>query len=123
MPRIFNMIAAAAFVGSIGLTACNTSPNQDTYSIQQPTQQPTPLSPQPYASASSMVAPTSSLAVPAPIIAAPAPIATYTIRRGDTLWSIAKLTYSDGHRWKDIVSMNPGLNPKMMRVGQEIILP
>ena len=48
---------------------------------------------------------------------------TYTVVRHDTLWSIAKREYGNGHRWKDIVSANPGLDPNKMRVGQQILLP
>ncbi len=48
---------------------------------------------------------------------------TYTIRRGDTLWSIAKQTYGDGHRWQDIAAANPGLDPTKLRIGQVIVLP
>ena len=48
---------------------------------------------------------------------------TYTIKDGDTLWSIAQRMYGDGQRWVDIVRANPGLEPKKLRVGQEITLP
>jgi LysM repeat protein len=58
----------------------------------------------------------------APQTAAPAGD-TYTIRKGDTLWSIATRYYNDGKRWKDIVSINPGLDPTKLRVGQQIVLP
>src|SRR5690625_4332805 len=29
---------------------------------------------------------------------------TYTIKRGDTLWSIARKELGNGHKWKDIVA-------------------
>ncbi len=48
---------------------------------------------------------------------------TYTIRKGDTLWSIAQQVYGDGQRWQDIVNANPGLDPNKLRVGQKIVLP
>jgi len=57
---------------------------------------------------------------------APRPAAggrTYTVQRGDTLWSIAQRQYGNGQKWQDIVAANPGLVPEKMRVGQEIILP
>lgn len=60
-----------------------------------------------------------------PAYSAPAMAAgdSYTIRRGDTLWSIAVRYYNDGQRWKDIVDANPGLDPTKLRVGQQIVLP
>ena len=53
----------------------------------------------------------------------PVKINTYTIRRLDTLWSIAQRTYGDGKRWRDIVRANDGLDPTKLRVGQKIVLP
>lgn len=48
---------------------------------------------------------------------------SYTIQRGDTLWSIATRFYRDGHRWRDIQAANPGIQPTKLRVGQKIVLP
>lgn len=54
----------------------------------------------------------------------PTPAArTYTIRKNDTLWSLAQRFYGDGQKWVDIVNANPGINPQKLAVGQEIILP
>ncbi len=47
----------------------------------------------------------------------------YTIRKGDTLWSIAKKHLGSGKRWKEITDCNPGLNPQSLRIGQVITLP
>ncbi|MBI1337236.1 MAG: LysM peptidoglycan-binding domain-containing protein [Phycisphaera sp.] len=60
---------------------------------------------------------------PAPTDYAPSGGGTYTIRKGDTLFSIAKRTYGSGNRWRDIVAANPGLVPEKLRVGQTITLP
>ena len=57
---------------------------------------------------------------PAPV---PQAVNKYTVRRGDTLWSIALRTYGDGHRWRDIIAANPGLDPKKLRVGQTLVMP
>ena len=48
---------------------------------------------------------------------------TYTIRKGDTLWSIAQREYGDGQRWKDISAANPSVDPKKLAIGQQITLP
>lgn len=48
---------------------------------------------------------------------------TYTVRKGDTLWSIAEQAYGDGQRWRDIVDANPNLRPEELRVGQQLTLP
>ena len=48
---------------------------------------------------------------------------TYTIRRGDTLWSIANREYGNGQRWRDIAQANPSIDPQRLAIGQEILLP
>ncbi|MEX0653337.1 MAG: LysM domain-containing protein [Phycisphaeraceae bacterium] len=48
---------------------------------------------------------------------------TYTVRRGDTLWSIAHRHYGDGQRWRDIADANPGISAERLPVGAEITLP
>lgn len=56
----------------------------------------------------------------------PAPAAarkTYTIKKGDTLFSIAKANYGSGKDWQKIVAANPGLEPSKLRVGQQIVIP
>jgi len=47
----------------------------------------------------------------------------YIVKRGDTLWSIARGIYGDGQMWKQIVTVNPGLDPAKLRAGQRITLP
>jgi len=48
---------------------------------------------------------------------------TYTIRKGDTFWSIAQRIYGDGQRWRDIAQANPSVDPKKLAIGQQITLP
>jgi nucleoid-associated protein YgaU len=48
---------------------------------------------------------------------------THTVRHGETLFSIAKATYGDGKRWKEIVAANPGLSPSKLKVGQVLMIP
>lgn len=49
--------------------------------------------------------------------------ATYTVVRGDSLWTIAVRSYSDGYRWVDIARENNLLNPDVIHSGNELRLP
>ncbi len=61
---------------------------------------------------------------PAPITPAPAPQATiYTVKRGDSLWKIAKNHYGNALRWKEIAAANPNVNPNRLQLGQKLTLP
>ena len=54
----------------------------------------------------------------------PQPVSrTYTIRKGDTFWSIAQREYGNGQKWRDISAANPSVDPKKLAVGQQITLP
>lgn len=48
---------------------------------------------------------------------------TYTVRQGDTLWSIAKNHLGNGSRWREISNANNGLKPEQLKVGSAIVLP
>jgi nucleoid-associated protein YgaU len=48
---------------------------------------------------------------------------SYTVKRGDTLYAIARARYGDGKQWRKIVDANPGLQPGALKVGQTIALP
>jgi nucleoid-associated protein YgaU len=49
----------------------------------------------------------------------------YTIRRGDTLWALARRHLGDGRRYREIHTLNRKRirNPNRIRAGQRIILP
>jgi 5'-nucleotidase len=78
-----------------------------------------------------------SSAPPAPVYYEPAPALTqtppatpaaaaggnYTVRKGDTLFSIAKQKYGNGNQWQRIASANPGLSPATLKAGQTIVVP
>lgn len=47
----------------------------------------------------------------------------YSVEIGDTLQNIAYRHLGAHKRWKDILDLNPGLNPERLMPGQEIYLP
>lgn len=47
----------------------------------------------------------------------------YTIREGDTLWSIAEEKYNDGYAWVKIAEANELVNPNVIEEGQTLDLP
>ena len=72
-------------------------------------------------------------AAPAPAFETPvvteAPVAgeaaasTYTVKKGDTLFSIAREVYGKGGQWQRIASANPGLSPSTLKAGTTIAIP
>ncbi|MBL8859461.1 MAG: LysM peptidoglycan-binding domain-containing protein [Planctomycetes bacterium] len=48
---------------------------------------------------------------------------SYTIKKGDALRSIARSQLGDENRWKDIMALNPGLDPARLAIGSTIKLP
>lgn len=58
--------------------------------------------------------------------AAPKSGTTYTVVRGDTLWSIAKRFYGQGSKWPTIYEANKsviGPNPNLIFPGQVLVIP
>jgi 5'-nucleotidase / UDP-sugar diphosphatase len=47
----------------------------------------------------------------------------YVVKKGDTLYAIARTHYGDGKQWHKIAEANPGLSPSSLKVGQTITLP
>ena len=58
---------------------------------------------------------------------APAPVAStggsYTVKKGDTLYGIARQKYGDGKQWKKIAAANPGVTASSLKVGQTLVIP
>lgn len=52
-----------------------------------------------------------------------APAATYTVRKGDTLWSIAASKLGDGNRWREIATLNKLADADAIVPGQTLNLP
>lgn len=48
---------------------------------------------------------------------------TYRVRADDSLWRIADRALGNGERWKEILALNPGLDPSKLDVGTELKLP
>ena len=92
-----------------------------------------PAAPAPSAAAPIYVEPavtqTPVAAAPAPAAAAPtggaagAPSGSYTVKKGDTLFSIAKNAYGNGNQWQRIAQANPGLSPTTLKAGKTIVIP
>ena len=70
----------------------------------------------------------------APIEAEPAPVVSetpvassggnsYTVKKGDTLFSISREFYGNGGQWQRIASANPGLSPSTLKAGTTIAIP
>jgi len=59
----------------------------------------------------------------APVSAQVERVSKYTVRKGDTLFSIARRVYGDESRRRDIASANGITDANRIFVGQEIVLP
>lgn len=57
---------------------------------------------------------------PAPVVPSKPLTTPYTVKKGDTISSISYRYYL---RWQDVLAVNPGINPKLLRIGQVIQLP
>ena len=66
-------------------------------------------------------APQKSVVLESPPVEAQ-PAATYVIREGDTLADIAKKHLGSATKWEELVKLNPGINPKNLKIGQTLRL-
>jgi len=57
---------------------------------------------------------------PVPFVPSKPMTTPYTIQKGDT---ISGVSYRYSLRWQDVLAVNPGINPKQLRIGQVIQLP
>lgn len=48
---------------------------------------------------------------------------TYVVKKGDTLFRIAKEHYGSGGQWRRITEANPGLSPATLKAGQKLVMP
>ena len=49
--------------------------------------------------------------------------ATYTVKAGDSLWTISEAHYKTGYNWVDIRDANSLTNPDRIEVGQQLSVP
>jgi nucleoid-associated protein YgaU len=61
--------------------------------------------------------------IPVPEVAPAAAGAKYVVKNGDTLERIARRELGAGSRWSEIQALNPGVDPKALRIGTELALP
>ena len=47
----------------------------------------------------------------------------YTVKKGESLWSIAQSKYGNGNQWQKLCSANPGLTETNLKAGQTISIP
>ncbi len=85
-------------------------------------QQPTPTAsatptPTPTPSATPSTAPTLVPGTPVQVAIA------YTIRPGDTFWSVSRRFLGDGERYPELMAANPLVDPNQLDTGQIIIVP
>lgn len=76
----------------------------------------------PYASPNGTAAPA---AEPDEEVLAPTGQRTHTVRRGDTLYKLARQYYNDQSKWKTIYEANRSRldNPNDLKVGQDLVIP
>ena len=48
---------------------------------------------------------------------------TYTVIRGDNLWTIAVRAYGDGYRWTGIAQVNKLVHPNVIHTGNVLTIP
>jgi nucleoid-associated protein YgaU len=57
------------------------------------------------------------------ILATSTDIKKYTVKSGDSLWTIAVNQYQDGYKWTEIAKANNLVNPRLIHSGNELIIP
>ena len=45
------------------------------------------------------------------------------IKKGDTMWDLAKKYYGDPNRWKEIQAANGGVNERKLQIGSTLVIP
>jgi LysM repeat protein len=123
------LIPSIALVLAFGYGCASKKPgnsiptNQEVTDLRPLPQPPTEMAYTAAPAPEPLVTQTPTAATPAgPVYAAPYG-ATYTVKKGDTLFRIAKDHYGDGKQWQRSASANPGVTPNALRVGQKLVVP
>jgi 5'-nucleotidase len=98
----------------------SVAPSESVMDVQAPTPAPAPV-PVPQPVAQPVVYDTMTTQNTSGAMVASS--GSYTVRKGDTLYGIARNKYGDGKQWTRIASANPGLRPETLKVGQQIMVP
>lgn len=115
---------------AVGMVGCANANKKTTASIPTSESVTDISAPAPAFTAAPAPAPMMAAAQPAAFESAPVAVApaastggAYTVKKGDTLYGIARSHYGDGKAWNKITSANPGLTPQSLKVGAKINLP
>ena len=57
------------------------------------------------------------------IVVEPAQPVTYSVKKGDTLSSLALRLLGQRGRWREILAANPGVVPERLKIGQTLVIP
>src|SRR4051812_45296501 len=107
---------------------CSTAKKSTASSVTEPLS-PAPTAyqpaPQPYSPSPVAAQPVTYDAASTPAVASAQSVGggNYTVKKGDTLYSIAKSRYGSGSQYTKIIAANPGLNPQSLKAGQTISIP
>lgn len=124
MKRLLIVASVALLPLAVGCSS-NKKPKGSTATITDTAPPPAPIHSTPIAAQPVDVTPVTYPVSSTPVAVEPAPTGggKYTVRKGDTLWSIASKTYGDGKQYKRIIAANPNIKGERVMVGQTITLP
>ena len=113
---------------TIVIAGCQSQPKSEAQptspSVLDVTAPPTAYRPASYAAAPVGPAiPAASTDVGATVAPSSPAGSNYTVKKGDTLFRIAKDHYGDGKQWRRIAAANPGVTPTSLKAGQILVMP
>jgi nucleoid-associated protein YgaU len=120
-PALFAVgLAVFGIVGCSGSKKTYSSaPTESVMEVSAPAPAPAPI-PAPQPVVQPVVYDTMTTQPPVTTVAS---AGSHTVKKGDTLYGIARNRYGDGKQWTRIASANPGVRPETLKVGQTIVVP